>query len=51
MGKELEGLEERPKAKIHLDSLKKVSNWKTPGYDGIHGYWFKKFSSVNYRKE
>ena len=45
-----EDLEERPKAKIHLDSLratlKKVPNWKTPGHDGIQGYWLKKFTSI-----
>ena len=36
--KELEQLEEGPKAEIHTDllktTLKKVSNWKTPGHDG-----------------
>ena len=46
MARELEGLEEGPKAEIHIEllkkTLKKVSNWKTPGHDGIHGYWFKK---------
>ena len=45
MTRELEGLEEDPKAEIHTDllktTLKKISNWKTPGYDGIHGFWFK----------
>ena len=25
---------------------KKISNWKTPGNDGIHGFWFKKFTSI-----
>ena len=43
MGKELEGLEEGLKVKIHLDSLratlKKERNWKMPGHDSIHGYW------------
>ena len=51
MGKELEGLEEGPKVKIHVDSLrtklKKIPNWKTPGHDGIHGFWFKKFTSIH----
>ena len=45
MEKELEGLEEGPKAKIHLDSLratpKKVLNSKMPGHNGIHGHWSK----------
>ena len=27
-------------------TLKKISNWKTPGHDGIHGFWFKKFTSI-----
>ena len=43
--KELEGLEEGPKAKIdftHSEQHQKMPNWKTPGHDGIHGYWFKK---------
>ena len=26
--------------------LKKISNWKTPGHDGIHGFWFKKFIPI-----
>ena len=37
-GKELQGLEDDTKAKIHLDSLRttpqKVPNWQTPNYDG-----------------
>ena len=51
--RELEQLEEGPKAEIHTDllktTLKKVSNWKTPGHDGIHGFWFKKFTSIHDR--
>ena len=51
--KELEGFEEGPKAEIQLDLLKttlrKISNWKTPGHDGMHGFRFKKFSSIHYR--
>ena len=50
MTRELEGLEEGPKVKIHIEllkkTLKKISNWKTPGHDGIHGFWFKKFTSI-----
>ena len=30
---------------------KKISNWKTPGHDGIHGFWFKKFTSIHDRLE
>ena len=49
MTKELKELEEGPKANIHLEllraRLKKIPNWKTPGPDGIHGFWFKKFTS------
>ena len=52
--RELEQLEEGLKAEIHTDllktTLKKVSNWKTPGHDGIHGFWFKKFTSIHDRQ-
>ena len=27
--------------------LKKISNWKTPGHDGVHGFWFKKITSIH----
>ena len=51
--RELEQLEEGAKAEIHNDllrtTLKKVSNWKTPGHDRIHGFWFKKFTSIHDR--
>ena len=50
MEKELQGREKRPKGKIDVGSpratLKKIPNWKTPGHDGIQGYWFKKFASI-----
>ena len=53
MTRELEGLEEGLKAKIHIEllkkTLKKISNWKTPGHYGIHGFWFKKFTSIHDR--
>ena len=43
---ELEGLEEGPKAKIHIDSLgttiKNISNW--PWW---YTFWFKKFTSIH----
>ena len=51
MIRELEGLEKGPKAEINIEllkkTLKKISNWKTPGHDGIHGFWFKKFTSFH----
>ena len=35
---------------IHIDllktTLKRIPNWKTPGHDRIHGFWFKKFTSI-----
>ena len=35
----LEGLKDGPKMEIHIDilktTLKRISNWKTPGHDGI----------------
>ena len=50
---ELERCEEGPKLEIHIDllkmSLKRKPNWKTPGHDGIHGFWFKKFTSIHDR--
>ena len=51
--RELEELEEGPKMEIHIDllktTLKRISNWKEPGHDGIHGFWFKKFTSIHGR--
>ena len=51
--RELEGLEEGPKMEIHIDllktTLKRISNWKAPGHDGIHGFSFKKFISIHDR--
>ena len=48
--REIEGLEKGPKIEIHVDLLrsilKRISNWKVPGHDGIHGFWFKKFTSI-----
>ena len=53
MTRELKGLEEGPKEEIHIDllktTLKKISVRKTPGHDEIHGFWFKKFTSIHYR--
>ena len=52
--RELEGLEEGSKMEIHIDLLKttpkRISNWKMPGHDGIHGFWFKKFTSIHGRQ-
>ena len=31
------------------NNTKKISNWKTPGHDGIHGFWFKKFIFIHGR--
>ena len=28
---------------------KEISNLKTPGHDGIYGFWFKKFTSIHDR--
>ena len=28
------------------NNTKKIPNWKTPGHDGIRGFWFKKFTSI-----
>ena len=51
--RELDGNEEVPKTEIHIDllkiTLKRISNWKTPVHDGIHGFWFKKFTSIHGR--
>ena len=51
--RELDGLEEGPKMEIHVDllktTLKIISNWKAPRHDGIHGFWFKKFTSLHGR--
>ena len=51
--KELEGLEKGPNMKMHINSLratlKKIPNWKTSDHDGIHRFWFKKFTSINDR--
>ena len=41
---------EGPQVNIHPNrlqtTLKKVANWKTPGLDGIHGFYFKNFASI-----
>ena len=30
-------------------TLKKILNWKRPGHDRIHGFWFKKFTYIHGR--
>ena len=51
--REVEGLEEGPKTEIPIDllktTLKRISNCKTTGHDRIHGFWFKKFTSIHGR--
>ena len=51
--RELKGLEEGPKTEIHIDllktTLKRIPNWKTSDHDRIHGFWFKKFTSIHDR--
>ena len=51
--RELEGLKEGLLVEIHIDllktTLKRISNWKTPGHDGIHSFWFKKFTYIHGR--
>ena len=31
------------------NDTRKISNWKTSGHGGIHGFWFKKFTAVHDR--
>ena len=31
-----------------LSSTQKLPNWKTLGYDVVHGFWFKKSNSIDY---
>ena len=46
-------MEEGAKMEIQLNafntSLKEIPNWKAPGLDGIHGFWFKKSTSIHDR--
>ena len=50
MAEGLEGLAEEPKAEIHIDllrtTLKKLKFENTRPYNGIHGFWFKEFTSI-----
>ena len=51
MIKVLQGFVEGLQTDIHLESyratLKKVPNWKTPDHHSIHGFLFKKFTSIH----
>ena len=50
MSKELERLKEGPKGEIRIDLRKLTLDKYKPGkrrfHDGIHGFWFKKFTSI-----
>ena len=35
--------------RITQKDTKKISNRKTPGHDGIHGFWFKRFTTIHDR--
>ena len=35
--------------RLTQNNTKRISNWKTSGHDGIHGFWFKKFTSIHGR--
>ena len=43
----------RPKSgnthRLTQNDTQKISQWKTPGYGGIRGFWFKKFTSIHDR--
>ena len=53
MRKELEDIDKGEPIVLNETTLKhtlrKVANWKAPGPDGIHGYWFKKFTTLHGR--
>ena len=41
--------ESRNTHRFTQNDTKKISNWKTPGHDGIHGFWLKKSISIHDR--
>ena len=52
MEQESQGLEEGPKAPLFKQSnIQKVPSWKTPGYDDIYGFRFKKLRQTGSRNE
>ena len=49
--KEFKGFEEDQKAGIHIDLVKTtLKHIETTGHDEIHGFWFKKFTSIRDRR-
>ena len=48
---ELYNIEQQEDLTINGEKLKvvlrKLANWKAPGPDGVHGFWFKRFSSLH----
>ena len=50
MAKELEGLEEDPKAEIHINLLRTTQKYQIGKRHGIHGFWFQKFTSIHDRQ-
>ena len=53
IARELVELEEGSKTEIYFDllkiTLKRISNWKAPGHEGIHSFWFRKITSIHGR--
>ena len=48
-----DALPEQPSVSISADDVtsqvKKMSNWKSPGFDQIHVFWVKKLTSIHHR--
>ena len=51
--RDLNNVEKQDNVKITAASLKKqlkkMASWKSPGPDGLHGYWLKNFTTVHAR--
>lgn len=49
--RELRGVRQQEDIEILVDDVKsvvrKMTNWKAPGPDGVRGFWFKKFSALH----
>ena len=49
--RELEGVQQQEEVVVQLKDVKagirKMTNWKAPGPDGVRGFWFKKFISLH----
>jgi hypothetical protein len=47
----LDGVKQQERVVVDLKDVvagvRKMSNWKAPGPDGVRGFWFKKFSSLH----